>query len=205
MTNKQIEDYYNRTGLAENCSSLKALLGVCEGTPVWADFAQGINMLVAGTTGGGKTAFVKSMLAALMKQYTPHDFRLIIYDSKAVDYADIARGNNSLLPLISEEQKMLAALKWLDAEAEHRLKIRAEKEQGAVYRSMPHLFLVIDDFAEIRRKEAHLIMQKLLRVGRDSKIHTILVTSTGRVCSGKRIAGESDAQSCFLYADGNAV
>jgi DNA segregation ATPase FtsK/SpoIIIE, S-DNA-T family len=103
-----------------------ALGKTISGDPVVADLARMPHLLIAGTTGSGKSVGVNSMILSLLYRHTPEDCRLIMIDPKMLElsvYNDIP---HLLTPVVTEPQRALAALNWAVREMEERYKKMAE-------------------------------------------------------------------------------
>jgi len=174
------------------------------GNPVIADIAKMPHVLVAGTTGSGKSVALNAMILSLLYKATPDELRLIMIDTKMIElgmYADIP---HLLVPVVTEAKKAAAALKWAVTEMEQRYRKLASvgvrnlaqfndlmaKEPG---RTMPHprtgedvtlshlpyIVIVIDEMADLMmtsKKEAELSITRLAQKSRAVGIHVIVAT-----------------------------
>lgn len=93
-----------------------------DGTPKVVDLRKMPHLLVAGTTGSGKSVFVVSLLMGLLFRHSPKTLRLIIVDPKQVDLSVFGKVPHLLMPLITEAKKAVVALKWAIKEMEKRYK-----------------------------------------------------------------------------------
>lgn len=126
------------------------------GAPVFADLAKMPHLLVAGTTGSGKSVAINTMILSLLYRFTPAECRLIMVDPKMVELSVYNRIPHLLTPVVIEPEKAVVALKWAVREMEDR------------YRSMMHL--------GTRNIESY--NQKLVQAARDGR------TITRRVQTG---------------------
>jgi DNA segregation ATPase FtsK/SpoIIIE, S-DNA-T family len=156
------------------------------GAAVSADLAQLPHLLVAGTTGSGKTTFVHSILTELIGKHGPDELRLLLIDPKRVEL----RGYRRLPHLISSPvvgfDDALEALDWLEGEMERRFARleRANARDIAAFNAtarkpLPRIVVVIDELANLILTERKAIERPLVQVaamGRAAGIHLILAT-----------------------------
>lgn len=95
------------------------------GAPVVADLKKMPHLLVAGTTGSGKSVFVNTLITSLLYKFTPHDLNLILVDPKQLELAPYNDIPHLILPVVTEPKKAALALNWAVAEMERRYKIIA--------------------------------------------------------------------------------
>ncbi len=95
------------------------------GAPVVADLKKMPHLLVAGTTGSGKSVFVNTLITSLLYKFTPHDLNLILVDPKQLELAPYNDIPHLILPVVTEPKKAALALGWAVAEMERRYKIIA--------------------------------------------------------------------------------
>ena len=146
------------------------------------------HLLISGTTGSGKTAYIQSMLASLASLYSSDDLKFLLYDSKGVEYSDFNGLNNLILPVIKEHQKAIAALSWLCTETMNRQKLliesglrNIEEYNTASKTKLPYIMAVLDDISQISMlcgvSKIEDSLQQILSVGRLIGIHVIISTS----------------------------
>ena len=95
------------------------------GAPVVADLIKMPHLLVAGTTGSGKSVFINSLIISLLYKFTPHDLSLILVDPKQLELAPYNDIPHLLLPVVTEPRKASLALNWAVQEMERRYKVIA--------------------------------------------------------------------------------
>ncbi len=140
------------------------------GSPVFADLAKMPHLLVAGTTGSGKSVAINTMILSLLYRFTPAECRLIMVDPKMVELSVYNRIPHLLTPVVIEPEKAVVALKWAVREMEDR------------YRSMMHL--------GTRNIESY--NQKVLQAARDGKTITRRVQTGFDPETGKPIFEEQN-------------
>lgn len=166
--------------------SLPLLLGVDTwGAPVWGDLAQMPHLLVAGTTGSGKSVALNCFLISLIKNKTPDELKLLIIDPKRVEFVQYRDSGFLLQNPITEEHDALAALDCLIEEMERRYCLLesescrniAELHQKGI--NLPFIVCVVDEFADLvltAGRAAEKKIQSLAQKARACGIHLILAT-----------------------------
>lgn len=166
--------------------SLPLLLGVDTwGAPVWGDLAQMPHLLVAGTTGSGKSVALNCFLISLIKNKTPDELKLLIVDPKRVEFVQYRDSGFLLQNPITEEHNALAALDCLIEEMERRYCLLesescrniAELHQKGV--NLPFIVCVVDEFADLvltAGRAAEKKIQSLAQKARACGIHLIIAT-----------------------------
>ena len=129
--------------------------------------------LIVGTTGSGKSAFVKTVIVEMMQKYTPDQVRFAIYDSRRVDYSFLNSNPFLIAPVYSDPSKATGLIQWSLAEARRRMNNLDQIEM------CPHIFIILDDFGEIApSNDTFSALVQLFQIARRAKIHYWLVTST---------------------------
>lgn len=123
-----IREMVEHANFRKNTGILPMILGKdIGGTPILADLAKMPHLLVAGTTGSGKSVAINAMVLSLLYRFTPAQCRLIMVDPKIVELSVYNRIPHLLTPVVTEPAKAVMALKW------------AVREMDDRYRSMAHL------------------------------------------------------------------
>lgn len=169
-------------------SKLVVALGLdVSGSPVMADIAKMPHILIAGTTGSGKSVLINSFIASLLFRTTPAELKLILVDPKRVElngYNDIP---HLLTPVIVEVDKILSALKWAMAEMDRRYKLFAEVRVRNIdsynefsgFQALPYIIILIDELADLMAYapvEVEDAICRLAQMARATGIHLVLST-----------------------------
>ncbi len=171
------------------------------GEPYFADLATMPHLLIAGSTGTGKSVGLNSMLTSILYRATPEDVRLIMIDPKRLElgmYADIP---HLLTPVVVDPKLAANALKWAVGEMEHRYKTMASEhvrnieqynrnmrikiqgnemlDNGEPPRTLPFIVVVIDELADLMMVAGHEVEESICRLAQMARavgIHLILAT-----------------------------
>ena len=139
---------------------------------VWVDLADVPGLLISGTTGSGKTAFVQAIVLEIMQKYTPNECRFLFYDSKQIDYKPFCNSQFSFLPVCPDYLMIFDALAWVVREMQRRYDNIGDIER------MPHIIVILDDCSSILHSENNVeSICNILQMARSVKIHCWLVTS----------------------------
>ena len=150
------------------------------------DLSKAPHLLVAGTTGSGKSVFINTILTSLLYKFSPKDLRLILIDPKMLElsvYNDIA---HLLTPVVTEPKKSIYALKWVCKEMERRYSMMNEEGTRSLDgfneksdEKLPYIVVIIDEMADLMMtagKEVEHYVQRLAQMARACGIHLIMAT-----------------------------
>ena len=176
------------------------------GKAVVADLAKMPHLLIAGTTGSGKSVMTNTLISSLLYRNSPSDLKLIIVDPKQVEMALYDGIPHLLTPIISNTEKALSAMKWAVNEMEKRYTLMAEKrvknivdynekvasevtekkdgEEVEPAGKMPYIVVVIDEMADLMMmagKDLEMLIVRIAQKGRASGIHLVLATQRPEV------------------------
>jgi S-DNA-T family DNA segregation ATPase FtsK/SpoIIIE len=169
-------------------SNLAVVLGLdVSGHPQVADITKMPHLLIAGSTGSGKSVCINAILLSLLYQNTPKQLKMILVDPKRVELSPYNNIPHLITPVIVEPDKTVSALKWAVMEMERRYKALQEvgKRNISEYNAsrgkegLPYLVIVIDELADLMAVSAneveHLIV-RLSQMARAVGIHLVLAT-----------------------------
>ncbi len=190
-------DVFRRSG-----SKLTVAMGkTIHGEPYVADLAAMPHLLVAGSTGTGKSVAINSMLTSILYRATPDDVRLILIDPKRLELGMYEEIPHLLTPVVVDPKQASNALAWAVHEMEERYKTlaaegvrnieqynrnvrhaaeqRGEQEEGEDLRPLPYILVIIDELADLMMvacSEVEESIARLAQMARAVGIHLILAT-----------------------------
>ena len=185
-------------------SRLTLALGkTIDGAPYMTDLAKMPHLLIAGTTGSGKSVLLNSLICSILYKSSPDEVRLILIDPKRIElgvYQDIP---HLLTPVVTDPKKASEVLKWVVWEMECRIKMLAsegvrnidqynnilkgaveagekkENERGEPLRPLPYVMVVIDELADlmmVSSSDVEDAITRLAQMARAVGIHLVLAT-----------------------------
>ncbi len=171
-------------------SKLRIALGLAvDGTPVAADLTAMPHLLIAGTTGSGKSVCVNAIIACLLLQNTPDDLQFIMVDPKRVELTGYNGIPHLVAPVVVDLERIVGVLQWVQREMETRYhKFAAigarnildyNKKIGPDQRRMPYYVVVIDELADLMMlapDETERLLARLAQMARATGIHLIIST-----------------------------
>ena len=178
-------------GRPEKTSPLVAWLGKgIDGNPVWTDIAKMPHVLVAGTTGSGKSGCVNAILSSILMQASPNEVRLVLVDPKQVELNHYENVPHLLTPVVTSPRLAANVLSNLIGEMESRYGIMSEararnlEELNRIRRKkgiapLPHILCVIDELADLMMVAPAEVEDSIIRLAQKSRatgIHLVLAT-----------------------------
>ena len=176
------------------------------GKPIIADLASMPHLLIAGTTGSGKSVMTNTLIMSLLYRNSPSDMRMIIVDPKQVEMVSYNDIPHLLTPIITNTEKALSAMKWAAGEMDRRYKLMAEEKVKKIsdYNKkmeklaaksdkapadtlseedkggkMPYIVIVIDEMSDLMMqasKELEPLIVRIAQLGRAAGMHLVLAT-----------------------------
>lgn len=168
-----------------------------EGKPIVVDLAGLPHLLVAGTTGSGKSVLLNAIIMSMLMRSTPEQVRLIMVDPKRVEFTGYAGLPHLYVPVVTEPRQAASALQWGVTEMERRLKVFEHYKvrdiktyngnvDGGKYadmenppKHMPYFVIVIDELADLMMvagKDVESSIVRIAQLGRAAGIHLIVAT-----------------------------
>ena len=171
------------------------------GRAVVANLAKMPHLLIAGTTGSGKSVMTNTLISSLLYRNAPSDMKLIIVDPKQVEMAQYQDIPHLLTPIITQTEKALSAMKWAVGEMERRYTLMAEEkvknisdynakmaksaeENPEKEGKMPYIVVIIDEMADLMMmagKDLEMLIVRIAQKGRAAGIHLVLATQRPEV------------------------
>ncbi len=155
------------------------------------------HLLIAGTTGSGKSVMINSIITTLLMRALPEDVRLIMVDPKRVELAGYNGLPHLYVPVVTEPKQAASALQWAVSEMERRLKVFErlnvrkistynEKQAAGEFehydnppQKMPYLVIIIDELSDLMMvagKDVEASIVRIAQLGRAAGIHLIVAT-----------------------------
>ncbi|MGA0598242.1 DNA translocase FtsK [Enterovirga sp. CN4-39] len=176
------------------------------GEPIIADLARMPHLLVAGTTGSGKSVAINTMILSLLYTHTPEECRLIMVDPKMLELSVYEGIPHLLTPVVTDPKKAVVALKWAVREMEERYRKMSrlgvrnidgfngrvaemiergenadldEAADGDALKPLPYIVVIVDEMADLMMvagKDIEGAIQRLAQMARAAGIHLIMAT-----------------------------
>ena len=156
------------------------------GDIISADLAKMPHLLVAGSTGSGKSVCINTIIAGLLYRATPDEVKLILVDPKVVELSNYNGIPHLLTPVVTEPKKAASALHWAVAEMERRYKAFADSRvrdiktyNAQAAEKMPYIVIIIDELSDLMMVAKVDVEDAILRLAQKARaagIHLILAT-----------------------------
>jgi len=160
------------------------------GNAIAADLTAMPHLLIAGTTGSGKSVCVNGIIAALLIQNTPDDLKILMVDPKRVELTGYNGIPHLAMPVVVDLERVVASLQWVMREMDERYRKFSkagarniadynERARASGDRRLPYLVIIIDELADLMMMapdETERIITRLAQLARATGIHLILAT-----------------------------
>lgn len=155
--------------------------------------AKMVHLLIAGSTGSGKSVFIHNIVLSLLYKYSPDDLRLIMIDPKRVEFNCYNGLPHLLTPeVVMGAEKAINALKWAVKEMDRRYELMSKARYNNIepynksdlvkagqFEKFPYIVIIVDELAElmqVNKKEVDACIQRLTQLARACGIHMVLAT-----------------------------
>ena len=156
------------------------------GNAIIGDLSTMPHLLIAGTTGSGKSVCINTIILSLLYRHTPDKCKFILIDPKMLELSTYEGIPNLLCPVITEAKKAASVLGWVVKEMEHRYKLMTKVGVRNIdgYNSkhktfMPYIVVIVDEMSDlmlVSGKDIENYIQKLSQMARAAGIHIIMAT-----------------------------
>ena len=155
------------------------------GKPIIADLGEMPHLLIAGTTGSGKTVCVNGIILSMLFNATPNDIKFLMVDPKMVELAPYNTLPHMLCPVVTDPKKVATALAWVTQEMDERYRLLAKEGLRNIEaynqkkQKLPYIIVVIDELADLMmvvRDQVESAIARLAQLSRAVGIHLILAT-----------------------------
>ncbi len=175
----------------ESRDLLPIILGMdISGKMMITDLTKAPHLLIAGSTGSGKSVCMNAILLSLLYRFTPEELEIALVDPKKVEFALYRQVPHLIHPVVTETKQVVGLLKWMVEEMERRYALLAERQVRNIagynekarsqgFRPLPYLVLVVDELADLMftvRADIESLLARLAQLSRAAGIHTILAT-----------------------------
>ncbi|MBR4703057.1 MAG: DNA translocase FtsK 4TM domain-containing protein [Oscillospiraceae bacterium] len=191
-TTVYLRDVIDTSTFREKSSSLTFAIGKdIGGTPIVGDIAKLPHLLIAGTTGSGKSVCMNSLILSLLYKSSPEEVRLIMVDPKMIELGVYNGIPHLLIPVVTDPKKAAGALQWSVMEMTKRYTLMAdagvrdlvsynklmERTEGG--QKLPKIVILIDELADLMMTSGKEVEESIVRIaqmGRAGGIHLVLAT-----------------------------
>ncbi len=162
-----------------------------DGNIILGDIAKMPHMIIAGTTGSGKSVCTNSIIMSILYHASPDEVRMVLIDPKVVEFQPYDGIPHLLIPVVTNPQKAAGALNWAVIEMERRYGLFAEfgvrdlrgfnavADKNPEMKRMPQILILIDEFADLMmtsRKEVETAVIRIAQKARAAGIHLVIAT-----------------------------
>ncbi len=185
--NVYLNEIISHTDFSKKSVRLPIALGKnISGIPITGDLASMPHLLIAGTTGSGKSVCINTIILSLLYRHTPEKCKFILIDPKMLELSTYEGIPHLLCPVITEAKKAASVLGWVVKEMESRYRLMTKEGVRNIdgYNSkhqipMPYIVVIVDEMSDlmlVAGKEIENYIQKLSQMARAAGIHIIMAT-----------------------------
>ena len=185
--NVYLSEIFNNPDFKKKEIKLPIALGKnISGNPIVGDLSSMPHLLIAGTTGSGKSVCINTIILSLLYRHTPEKCKFILIDPKMLELSTYEGVPHLLCPVITEAKKAASVLGWVVKEMENRYRLMTKEGVRNIdgYNSkhklpMPYIVVIVDEMSDLMLlagKEIENYIQKLSQMARAAGIHIIMAT-----------------------------
>ncbi len=191
-----LRELFESSSFAEKRSMLTIALGKdISGRPRYMDLQTAPHLMIAGTTGSGKSVLLNAAITSLLYRATPYELKMIMIDPKMLELSIYENIPHLLHPVVTESKKAVAALKWLVVEMDSRYKMLSEEGVRDIdsynrklealeieekqLRWLPYIVIIIDELADLMMVSPSDVKDSIIRLAQKARaagIHIIVST-----------------------------
>jgi len=182
-----LSEILNHSDFKKRETKLPIALGKSiSGNPIIGDLSSMPHLLIAGTTGSGKSVCINTIILSLLYRHTPEKCKFILIDPKMLELSTYEGIPHLLCPVITEAKKAASVLGWVVKEMESRYRLMTKESVRNIdgYNTkhklpMPYIVVVVDEMSDlmlVAGKEIENYIQKLSQMARAAGIHIIMAT-----------------------------
>lgn len=157
------------------------------GNPVITDIGKMPHVLIAGTTGSGKSVLINAIIAILLFRASPQEVKLILVDPKRVELSDYNDIPHLLTPVIVEPDKILSSLKWAISEMDRRYKLFKDAQVRNItgynelsgFQALPYIVIIVDELQNLMEYAPVEVEDAIVRIAsmaRATGLHLVVAT-----------------------------
>ena len=187
-----MRDIISSKDFGANKSKLLVALGKdVTGQTAFCDISKMPHLLVAGTTGSGKSVCLNTMIMSILYRANPDEVKFVMIDPKAVEFPVYNGIPHLLVPVVTDSRKAAGALGWAVIEMEKRYKLLAENgvrniagynelcKKNKELEPMPHIVIIIDEFADLMMVAGNEVESSVCRIAQKARaagMHLVIAT-----------------------------
>ena len=187
-----MRDIISSNEFKKSTSKLNVALGKSvTGSTAFCDIEKMPHLLVAGTTGSGKSVCLNSMIMSILYRATPDEVKFVIIDPKAVEFPVYNGIPHLLVPVVTDSRKAAGALGWAVVEMEKRYKLLSDYKvrnisgyneicrRNPEMEKMPHIVIIIDEFADLMMVAGNEVESSVCRLAQKARaagMHLVIAT-----------------------------
>jgi S-DNA-T family DNA segregation ATPase FtsK/SpoIIIE len=190
ITPVRLKEIINTDAFMKNASKLVFGVGAdLAGAPIYGDISQMPHLLIAGTTGSGKSVCINSLIASILMRARPDEVKMLMIDPKMVELSIYDGIAHLLAPVVTDSRRAAATLKqWVIKEMERRYKlfheagarnIAAYNQKAEEGEALHYILVIVDELADlmmVAAKDVEMAICRIAQMARATGIHLVIAT-----------------------------